>query len=164
MNIFKEFKTVSVGHYVNPAVIEKNTFKQLKTNNMNRVLKFTPRYGMNGSHRKENNFQKAFLGLAIVDGQLKKCLDLKIYGTASKNYACIWINDGEQWADGSGSAGGGGYHRPSAAAMVAIFNAGINLEQPISGRGDTAIQDACEAIVKYFYPSAQSVEVISVGS
>ena len=34
MNVFKDFKAISLGHYVNPAVTEKNTFKQLNNNTM----------------------------------------------------------------------------------------------------------------------------------
>ena len=37
MNVFKDFKAISLGHYVNPAVTEKNTFKQLNNSNMKKT-------------------------------------------------------------------------------------------------------------------------------
>ena len=63
--------------------------------------------------------------------------------------AALWVNDytnSEINTSGTGSAGGYGYHRPSAAASEAIRNAGIELDQNISGRGDSAIEDAVKAI------------------
>ena len=49
---------------------------------------------------------------------------------------------------GSGSAGGYGYHRASAAAGEAITNAGFKLSESINGAGDTAIEDALCAIAQ----------------
>jgi hypothetical protein len=73
-------------------------------------------------------------------------IDLRLYGTGNKNFACIWINYNDTNTSGTGSAGGYGYHRPSAAAAEAISNAGITLSKSISGVGDTAIREALKAI------------------
>lgn len=73
-------------------------------------------------------------------------VELRLYGTGRINTACLWIHYGATHASGSGRAGGGGYHRPSAAAEQAIQNAGITLSKPIAGVGDNAIDEALCAI------------------
>ena len=67
---------------------------------------------------------------------------------ATKVYATIWVHGTFRSIElsGSGSAGGCGYHKPSAAVADAIHNAGITLEKQIDGVGDTAIHGALEAI------------------
>lgn len=108
------------------------------------------------SHRKEGKYYFDSY-TAIVDGkdhngqQTKKTpVELRLYGTGNKNYACLWVNDGTSntHTSGSGSAGGYGYHRPSAAAAEAIANAGIELSEHIDGRGESAIEDAVKAIAE----------------
>lgn len=49
---------------------------------------------------------------------------------------------------GGGRAGGGGYHKPSAALCAALSDAGVNLDENISGAGDGAMEAAIEAIAK----------------
>jgi hypothetical protein len=73
-------------------------------------------------------------------------VELRLYGTGKMNYACLWINHDGTHAHASGSAGGYGYHRPSAAAQEAISNAGIRLAFPIDGVGSNAIEEALCAI------------------
>ena len=78
-------------------------------------------------------------------------VELRLYGTGNSNSAAIWVNDhtnSEINTSGTGSAGGYGYHRPSAAASEAIRNAGIELDQDISGCGDSAIEEAVKAIAE----------------
>lgn len=115
--------------------------------------------GVNGkAHRKEGKCH--FESMSIIDPSrcfdrfdgLREALapiDLRLYGTGSRNYACLWVNK-EPWghASGSGSAGGCGYHRPSAAAQEAIEAAGFKLSRDIEGRGDGAIEEALFAIAK----------------
>jgi len=57
-------------------------------------------------------------------------------------------------------AGGGGYHKRSAAAGSAISNAGIVLSKDIDGRGDGAIREAVEAITRALVPDATAYKVI----
>lgn len=104
------------------------------------------------SHRKEGKcFFNSLLVISLAakpwrDGRLDPEITLRLYGTGNKNFACLWISGQDR--RGSGSAGGCGYHRPSAAAQEAINNAGIALAQPIDGRGEEAMRDALLAIAK----------------
>lgn len=115
--------------------------------------------GVNGnSHRKEGKCH--FESFSIIDpdrtwerqdgGQeASAVIDCRLYGTGNKNYACIWVSkEPWGWSSGSGSAGGGGYHRPSASAQEAIERAGFSLSRPIDGRGESAIVEALFAIAK----------------
>jgi hypothetical protein len=121
-----------------------------------KVISFIPTDGIQaGKHRKENNFLESYS--IIVKGkthqgkqELQEIASLRIYGTNAMNYACLWINDrgNNTYCNGSGSAGGYGYHRPSAAAAEALKTAGIKLSEDIDGRGDSAIIDALTAIAK----------------
>ena len=70
-------------------------------------------------------------------------------------YACAWIAhkksvlpDGGTCVNGSGSAGGYGYDKPSAAVGEALRNAGFELSECISGRGESAIIEAALAVAK----------------
>lgn len=115
--------------------------------------------GMNAkAHRKEGKC--FFESYSIIDPdrlwepesgryQAPPTVEIRLYGTGSKNYACLWVaKEPWGWASGSGSAGGCGYHRPSAAAQEAIDNAGFTLSRPIDGRGETAIVEALFAIAR----------------
>jgi hypothetical protein len=118
--------------------------------------------GVNGkAHRKEGKCH--FESYSIIDpdrlwgrpnedggGQeAPAVIECRLYGTGARNYACIWVSkEPWGWSSGSGSAGGGGYHRPSAAAQEAIDNAGFSLSRPIDGRGPSAIVEALFAIAK----------------
>jgi len=105
------------------------------------------------SHRKEGKCYFESYS-AIVRSESKynpdqgnAVVDLRLYGTGTTWYACIWVQTPEgPHLSGSGSAGGYGHHKPSAAASEAIRNAGIELSQDISGRGDESIRGAVKAI------------------
>ena len=81
---------------------------------------------------------------------LKNIITARCYmgrsASASTMYASIWIYDEKHHTSGSGKAGGYGYHKQSAAISDAIESAGIELNEDISGRGDSAIKEALEAI------------------
>jgi len=106
------------------------------------------------SRRKEGkcNFESFN---AIVPGKdyegnaiLKAAVELRLYGTGSTWSACLWVNSSlsKIYTSGTGSAGGYGYHKTSAAAQEAINNAGFELSESISGVGDQAIETAIKAI------------------
>jgi len=97
------------------------------------------------ANRKEKHFTAQY---SIVTSDYSQPVILRLYGTQSTNYACLWVNYKEVHISGGGKAGGYGYHRASAAAQVAINNAGIVLSQDIDGRGEGAIQDALKAIAR----------------
>jgi hypothetical protein len=118
-----------------------------------KVKSIQPKDGINAkSHRKENAFMYEYAVIAKHKGEFTIPLTIRIYGTQAANYACLWacnIQDGVYFS-GSGRATGYGYHRPSEAAGIAIQSAGIELDAPIGGRGDTAIEDALRAIATHY--------------
>lgn len=83
----------------------------------------------------------------LADGTLKELFSVIFCDTKTTSYATIFIRHGE-FRRGAGKAGGYGYHKPSAALAEALNNAGINLSDDISGRGDGLIDRALEAIAK----------------
>lgn len=106
----------------------------------------------NINHRKEDNFQKEICVLEILPDSVREVVTMRQYGTKAKNYVCLWVHCEHSYRNGSGSAGGYGYHRPSAAAEEAIKNAGITLDEPIGGVGDSAMREACLAIAEAVSP------------
>ena len=90
----------------------------------------------------------------IVDdnGKLANIITARCYmgrsSSASTVYASIWVNGPDHFTNGTGKAGGYGYHKESAAIAEAITSAGITLDKDISGVGDSAIEDALEAIAQ----------------
>ena len=111
--------------------------------------KFNPNY------RKDDHYLYEYAVMAIMDDYtVKNPVTIRIYGTKARNYAAIWANGNGVYKSGTGTAGGYGYHKPSAAACEAIYNAGITLDEDINGRGDSAIMEAAEAIAKAIQPGA----------
>lgn len=125
---------------MNPTKEQKATIHPVSPNKFSR------------SHRKEGKcfFNSvsviSLAGKPWADGRLDSEVELRLYGTGAKNFACLWVLGQDR--RGSGSAGGYGYHRPSAAAQEAIRNAGISLAINIDGRGEEAIREAMLAIAK----------------
>lgn len=122
----------------------KATFKKLN---------HTPKFNIN--HRKESHFYEQFTAVVFNGKSAYDAITLRIYSTDAKCYCCIWIADNCSWVkeardsyyrNGSGSVGGYGYHKASAAAQEAIYNAGIELNEDINGRGDSAIEEAVYSI------------------
>ena len=122
----------------------------------------------NINHRKENHFAEQITAVAInAYGRAYDCVTLRIYATDARCYACIWTSsncawkgsNGDHWRHGSGLAGGYGYHRASAAAEEAIINAGIVLDEHISGRGDGAMAEAVKAIARAIWTDEAAVKI-----
>jgi hypothetical protein len=74
---------------------------------------------------------------------------------ASRCYCCVWLRridqkNGVYDCDGSGGgyAGESGYDKPSAALAAALAAAGVELSDPIAGRGETAEDAALLAIAR----------------
>ena len=73
------------------------------------------------------------LVVRLPSGEVREVVTVNCYmsrsASASVVYAVIWVRckDGE-WTSGSGSAGGYGYHKESAALAGAIKSAGIKLK------------------------------------
>lgn len=108
------------------------------------------------SHRKEGKC--FFSSYAIIEMSRERygchkrlvnaSIELRLYGTGNQNFACLWVHSEPVHTQGSGRAGGYGYHRPSAAAQEAIYNAGFELSDSISGVGDSAIEEALVAVAE----------------
>lgn len=98
-------------------------------------------------------------------GYADAIIDARLYMGASRSasnvYAAIWVHeigekDDRRYASGTGSAGGCGYDKESAAIDEAISAAGIDLEYTntdgskrrayIAGVGETAVREALLAI------------------
>ncbi len=103
--------------------------------------------GRNYGGEKETLSSYILAGINPTNNDLDELAVLRIYAGRSKGasriYASVWVHNK---CAGTGWAGGYGYHKPSAAAMEALTNAGIKLDEPISGRGDRAIEDALNAV------------------
>lgn len=108
--------------------------------------------------RRDNGFIREIAVINPSDG--RAVLIARIYMPGSVAYCSLWIH-GDKYARGQGKAGGYGYHKQSAALMDAIRDAGITLtgdvygrdsksDKPasISGVGDSAMVDACQAIAR----------------
>ena len=115
----------------------------------NKVVSFKPRESDKiRSHRKENNgFLREYALIDLDKG--RDIVTLRIYWPGSVAYACVWIHGQESPARGAGKAGGGGYCKESAAAHVALADAGIKLEHAIDGRGTQAIEGALMALADH---------------
>lgn len=127
------------------------------------IAKFTAENSkaVNYDNKKEKVSQ-----YVIVDKNTeRRIVDCRVYMGHSKNsstvYCSLWVNIKDlkkpktwQYAgtSGTGSAGGYGYHKPSAAVQDALVSAGIELydkdkkRQFIDGVGDSAIRSALLAV------------------
>lgn len=86
-------------------------------------------------------------------GRIWPVIEARLYSTGNANTCCLWVHGvdglaGITHTQGSGRAGGYGYHRPSAALSEAIRNAGFTLSRDIAGVGDDAMQEALFAMAK----------------
>lgn len=122
---------------------------------MNAIFKENYKTKFNINHRKASHFYEQYTAVVFNGKSSYDAVTLRIYLTDAKCYCCVWVADNCRWVkeardsyyrNGSGSAGGYGYHRASAAAQEAIYNAGIELDEEIGGRGDSAIEDAVYSI------------------
>lgn len=103
------------------------------------------------------------LVVRLPSGELREVITVKCYmgrsASASVIHAVLWVKcaDGH-WTSGSGSAGGYGYHKESAAIADAIKSAGIDLQDlendrknhwfDFSGTGTSYYPQVFEAIAR----------------
>jgi hypothetical protein len=96
---------------------------------MKAILKKPASNGYNYSRDKET--VSAHTALAKIRGELREIVTIRAYmgrsRSASTVYASIWVNAGEVYTSGKGSASGWGYHKESAAIQEAITSAGFEL-------------------------------------
>ena len=105
--------------------------------------------------KRDNGFHRE---IAVIDRDGKPVVIARIYQPGTVAYCSLWISGAGSYGRGQGKAGGGGYHKPSAALQAAIDDAGITLTNGARGRdkakcniggvGDSAMTEACEAIAR----------------
>lgn len=92
--------------------------------------------------------------LGLRKNTTRDLVTIKFYTGRSRNssivYCNFWASDDRNTFSGSGTAGGGGYHKASAALQEAINSSGIRLNTPIDGRGDSSMREAIKAIGNFF--------------
>ena len=106
--------------------------------------------GLNLSHKKESGFYKETAILDPRDGSAIVTARWYWPGRdgASTCYCCVWIHGDGAHGNGSGKAGGYGYHKESAALLSALNAACAYVDQDIGGRGDAAMRDALIAVAR----------------
>ena len=96
---------------------------------------------------------KQMILIAYKDGKFLEPVTVRWYMSrsgdgASPVYCSLWVHCSPYHVSGRGIAKGYGYHKPSAAFQDACDSAGIELSQPVDGRGDDAVRAAMFAIGK----------------
>lgn len=98
------------------------------------------------SYRREKSFNSQLSLIDMDTGRGIACV--RFYWPRETVYRIVWIHS-EKPARGYGKAGGGGYHKRSAALGEALARAGVTLSEPINGRGDSAMDDALLALARH---------------
>lgn len=97
-------------------------------------------------YRREKHFDSQLSLIDLDMGREIACV--RFYWPNETVYCVVWI-----WSDklarGCGKAGGGGYHKLSAALGEALSRAGITLSEPIDGCGDYAMDKALLALARH---------------
>ena len=115
-------------------------------------IRRTEQHAFNRKHRLEGK-----PGLSDVYKVLTKdfteLVDCRVYFSASfaRCTCCVWVR-GEGQRFGSGSVGGYGYHKASAAVQEALTNAGFSLGENRAGVGEDAIKRALLSVAKTIAP------------
>jgi hypothetical protein len=93
-------------------------------------------------NRKEHHFTNSYKVVSVIDGKLIEIVDLRIYCTTSRVYACVWVHDKQSgtYRSGGGHAGGYGYDKESAAVWEALNDMGIDF-RGLNGVGSGAIEE-----------------------
>lgn len=98
------------------------------------------------SYRREKSFDSQLSLIDLDKGREIACV--RFYQPDEVVYCVVWI-DSDKPARGYGKAGGGGYHKRSAALNEALSRAGVTLSEPINGCGDSAMDAALEALAHH---------------
>ena len=94
---------------------------------------------------------KTMVLITCKAGEFKEPITVRWYMSrsgdgASPVYCSLWIHCSPYYVSGRGKAGGYGYHKASAAFQDACDSAGVELSQPVDGRGSDMVKDALYAI------------------
>lgn len=98
------------------------------------------------SYRREKHFDSQLSLIDLDEGREIACV--RFYWPNETVYCVVWIFS-DKPARGCGKAGGGGYHKRSAAMGEALTRAGVTLSEPIDGCGDAAMDAALEALARH---------------
>ena len=95
---------------------------------------------------KKETVKQAVL-IACKAGEFSEPITVRWYMSrsgdgASPVYCSLWIHCSPYYVSGRGKAGGYGYHKASAAFQEACVSAGIELSQPVDGRGNDMVREA----------------------
>lgn len=122
----------------------------------------TATLGMPNENGKNYSGEKPLIAAYSVvgvdsEGTLREAVACRLYSTPRSLpvYASVWIKGAPNrttrarlYCSGTGKAGGGGYHKQSAAVEEALQSAGFTLSEEVGGRGDEAMQAALEAAAR----------------
>lgn len=119
-------------------------------------MKATIPAGMGPQNARNYSQQKELTGLvrivAYARGEFAEPVDIRFYmgrgSNASRVYCSVWLRGRGTECSGRGMAGGGGYHKPSAALSAALNSAGVILDEAIDGSGGSATRAAAEALAR----------------
>lgn len=98
------------------------------------------------SYRREKHFDSQLSLVDLDEGREIACV--RFYQPNEIVYCVVWIFS-DKPARGYGKAGGGGYHKRSAALAEALSRAGVTLSGPINGCGDSAMDEALLALARH---------------
>lgn len=98
------------------------------------------------SYRREKSFDSQIAVIDLDTGREIVCA--RFYRPNETVYCVVWIFS-DKPARGYGKAGGGGYHKRSAAMGNALTRAGVTLSKPIYGCGGAAMSDALLALARH---------------
>jgi hypothetical protein len=98
--------------------------------------------------RRDTGFLREIAVLDPATGA--QVLVARLYYPGTVMRCSVWISSrgNGTYGRGQGEAGGGGYHKASAALASALDDAGVRLSRAINGVGDRAMIDACEATAR----------------
>ena len=94
---------------------------------------------------------KTMVLIACKAGEFSEPVTVRWYASrsgdgASPVYCSLWIHCSPYYVSGRGKASGYGYHKASAAFQEACDSAGIELSQPVDGRGNDMVRETILAI------------------
>lgn len=154
------------------ASVDKQTGKKLKGKNKMEKLTMRatlPEIGLSNAvnHGGDKETISRYCVVGKINGKLAVIAEARMHmgrsASASTVYCALWVH-GDAYTSGRGKAGGGGYHKESAALQDAIDSAGITLhgstyshcdkkpdfKNPVSiaGCGTDAMHTALKAIAR----------------
>mgnify|MGYP001573645638 CR=1 FL=1 len=122
--------------------------------------------GVNYGNEKEITRAGSVVAFDPAEGRIREVIVYRVYmgrsRSATKVHATVWVHGaGSAYSSGSGSAGGGGYCKSSAALAVAAKNAGIKSADSFAGAGVERAERVLVEAAKQAYPGLVGYSTIS---